>query len=160
MIESPAVYGLKRNNNDDGSVTLKWELPAGFKAANSRYVITYEGGTYILPMTQTKFVIPSEKEERTFNVEVRVEHFGKCRQNVDTKVSNTIRKGWENFQCRGEKRYICLTSTENYNFSGAKFWFIVRQNFFITSFLSSSFKKYQLCHISIKGLFYDLPGYS
>lgn len=76
MIESPAVYDLKRYNNDDGSVTLKWELPAGFKAANSRYVIAYEGGTYILPITQTEFIIPSGKKEKSFTVEVRVEHFG------------------------------------------------------------------------------------
>ena len=76
MIESPAVYGLKRYINDDGSVTLKWKLPAGFKAANSRYVAAYEGGTYILPMNQTKFVIPSGKKEKTFNVEVRVGYFG------------------------------------------------------------------------------------
>ena len=72
MIESPTVYGLKGYNNDNGSATLKWEFPVGFKAANSKYVVAYEGSTYILPMTQTEFVIPSVKEEETFNVEVRV----------------------------------------------------------------------------------------
>ena len=76
LIVSPAVNGLKKKNNDDGSVTLKWEVPNGFNAADARYVVAYEGDTYPLPMTQTKFVIPSRKEKKTFNVEVSIEHFG------------------------------------------------------------------------------------
>lgn len=62
--------------NDDGSVTLMWEVPKGFKATDARYMIAYEGDTYVLPMTQTKFNIPSGKEEKTFSVKVRIKHFG------------------------------------------------------------------------------------
>ena len=73
---SPAVNSLKKKNNDDGSVTLNWEVPKGFKATNARYIVAYEGDTYTLPMTQTEFVIPSGKDKKTFNVEVRMQHFG------------------------------------------------------------------------------------
>ena len=73
---SPAVNSLKKKNNDDGSVTLNWEVPQGFKATNARYIVAYEGDTYTLPMTQTEFVIPSGKDKKTFNVEVRMQHFG------------------------------------------------------------------------------------
>ena len=72
---SPAVNSLKKENNDDGSVTLKWEIPKGFKASDARYIVAYEGETYTLPMTQTEFVIPSGKYKKTFNVEVRRENF-------------------------------------------------------------------------------------
>ena len=75
LIVSPAINGLKKKNNDDGSVTLKWEVPKGFNAAGARYIVAYEGDTYTLPMTQTEFEIPSGKEKKTFNVEVRIEHF-------------------------------------------------------------------------------------
>lgn len=75
FIVSPAVNGLKKKNNDDGSVTLKWEIPKGFIATGARYIVAYEGDTYTLPMTQTEFEIPSGKEKKTFNVEVRIEHF-------------------------------------------------------------------------------------
>ena len=71
---SPTVNSLKKKNNDDGSVTLTWEVPKGFKAANAKYIVAYEGDTYTLPMTQTEFVIPPGKDEKTFNVEVRIEH--------------------------------------------------------------------------------------
>ena len=71
---SPAVNSLKKTNNDDGSVTLTWEVPKGFKAANAKYIVAYEGSTYALPMTQTEFVIPPGKDEKTFSVEVRIEH--------------------------------------------------------------------------------------
>ena len=76
LIVSPAVIGLKKKNNDDGSVTLTWEVPNGFNATEARYVVAYEGETYTLPMTQTEFLIPSEKEKKTFNVKVRKEYFG------------------------------------------------------------------------------------
>ena len=72
---SPAVNSLKKKNNDDGSVTLKWEVPKGFNATDARYIVAYEGDTYTLPMTQTEFVIPSGKEKKTFIVKVRLEHF-------------------------------------------------------------------------------------
>ena len=75
FIVSPAINGLKKKNNDDGSVTLKWEVPKGFNATGARYIVAYEGDTYTLPMTQTEFEIPSGKEKKTFNVEVRIEHF-------------------------------------------------------------------------------------
>lgn len=75
MIVSPAVNGLKKKNNDDGSVTLKWQVPEGFKATEARYIVAYEGGTYALPMTQTEFVIPSGNEKKTFSVKVRIEKF-------------------------------------------------------------------------------------
>ena len=73
---SPSVIVLKNKNNDDGSVTLTWEVPNGFKATEARYVVAYEGETYTLPMTQTEFLIPSGKEKKTFNVKVRKEYFG------------------------------------------------------------------------------------
>ena len=72
LIVSPAVNGLIKKNNDDGSVTLKWEAPKGFSATDARYVVAYEGDTYTLPITRTKFVIPSGKEKKTFNVEVSI----------------------------------------------------------------------------------------
>ena len=72
MIVSPAVNGLKKTNNDDGSVTLTWEVPNGFNATETRYVVAYEGETYTLPITQTVYVVPSGKEKITFNVKVRI----------------------------------------------------------------------------------------
>lgn len=72
LIVSPAVNGLKKTNNDDGSVTLTWEVPNGFNATEARYVVAYEGETYTLPITQTEFVVPSGKEKKTFNVKVRI----------------------------------------------------------------------------------------
>ena len=75
LIVSPVVIGLEKKNNDDGSVTLNWEVPKGFNTTGARYIVAYEGNTYTLPMSQTEFVIPSGKEKKTFNVEVRIEHF-------------------------------------------------------------------------------------
>ena len=72
MIVSPAVSGLKKKNNDDGSVTLTWQVPEGFNKTGARYIVAYEGDTFTLPMTQTEFVIPSGKEKKTFSVEVRI----------------------------------------------------------------------------------------
>ena len=72
MIVSPAVNYLKKKNNDDGSVTLKWEVPKGFNKTGARYIVAYEGDIYTLPMTQTEFVVPSGKEKKTFSVEVRI----------------------------------------------------------------------------------------
>ena len=76
LIVSPAVNGLKKKNNGDGSVTLTWEVPNGFNATEARYVVTYEGETYTLPMTRTEFLIPSGKEKKTFKVKVRIEYCG------------------------------------------------------------------------------------
>ena len=72
MIVSPAVSGLKKKNNDDGSVTLTWQVPEGFNKTGARYLAAHEGDTFTLPMTQTEFVIPSGKEKKTFSVEVRI----------------------------------------------------------------------------------------
>ena len=72
LIVSPAVNGLKKKNNDDVSVTLTWQVPEGFKKTGARYIVAYEGDTYTLPMAQTEFVVPSGKEKKTFNVEVRI----------------------------------------------------------------------------------------
>ena len=69
---SPAVNGLKKKNSDDGSVTLTWQVPEGFNKTGARYIVAYEGDTYTLPMAQTEFVVPSGKEKKTFNVEVRI----------------------------------------------------------------------------------------
>ena len=72
LIVSPAVNGLKKKNNDDGSVTLTGQVPEGFNKTGARFIVVYEGDTYTLPMAQTEFVIPSGKEKKTFNVEVRI----------------------------------------------------------------------------------------
>ena len=71
LIVSPAVNGLKKKN-DDGSVTLTWQVPEGFNKTGARYIVAYEGDTYTLPMAQTEFVVPSGKEKKTCNVEVRI----------------------------------------------------------------------------------------
>ena len=69
---SPAVSGLRKKNNDDGSVTLKWDAPKGFNTTGARYIVAYEGETYILPIAQTEFVISSGKETKSFSVKVRI----------------------------------------------------------------------------------------
>ena len=65
MIESAEFRGLKAYNNNDGSVTLKWKRPDRFKATDPRIVIAVQGQIYSLP-------IPSLKEEKTVNVDVRI----------------------------------------------------------------------------------------
>ena len=65
LIESAEFHGLKAYNNNDGSVTLKWKRPDRFKAADPRIVIAVKGEIYSLP-------IPSLKEEKVVNMEVRI----------------------------------------------------------------------------------------
>ena len=72
-IESPAVAELKKQNNDDGSVTLRWKKPAGFNGtnANAQYVVAYNGERYTLNMNQTEYTIKSKQKDESFTVEVR-----------------------------------------------------------------------------------------
>lgn len=73
-IESPAVAKLDKQNNDDGSVTLRWEKPAGFNGTNTnaQYVVAYKGERYILSMDQTEYTIKSKQKNERFAVEVRI----------------------------------------------------------------------------------------
>ena len=72
-IESPAVAKLEKQNNDDGSVTLRWKKPVGFNATNinARYIVAYKGERYILSMEQTEYTIKSKQKDKSFTVEVR-----------------------------------------------------------------------------------------
>ena len=70
-IESPAVEELKKQNNDDGSVTLIWKKPAGFNGINAQYVVAYNGERYTLNMSQTEYTITSKQKDESFIVEVR-----------------------------------------------------------------------------------------
>ena len=64
VIGSPPANQLKGYSNDDGSMTLKWERPSVYKA---RFVVAYEGEIYSLPL-------PSGKEGKTVNIEVKIEN--------------------------------------------------------------------------------------
>lgn len=64
VLETLPPNRVKGYSNDDGSVALKWERPPGYKA---RVVVAYEEEIYSLP-------IPSGKERKTVNVEVRIEN--------------------------------------------------------------------------------------
>ena len=71
-IESPAVKCLKKENKDDGSVTLKWEVPDGFDKKDATYIVEYDGQRYLLSMNQTEYTIKSGQEKKSFTVKVRV----------------------------------------------------------------------------------------
>ena len=70
-IESPEVKELKKQNKDDGSVTLTWEVPDGFVNENAQYVVEYNGERYFLSMNQTEYTFKSGLKDKSFTVKVR-----------------------------------------------------------------------------------------
>ena len=66
------MIGLKKTNNDDGSVTLTWNAPLNFKGVDPRYVVEYNGERYVLQFTQTEFKIPGG-QDKSFMVKVKLE---------------------------------------------------------------------------------------
>ena len=70
-IESPEVKELKKQNKDDGSVTLTWKVPDGFVNKNARYIVEYNGERYFLSIDQTEYTIKSGLKDKRFSVKVR-----------------------------------------------------------------------------------------
>ena len=66
------MRNLKKTNNDDGSVTLTWKAPHNFKGDDPKYVVEYNGETYLLEFTQTEFIVLGG-QDKSFMVKVRLE---------------------------------------------------------------------------------------
>ena len=64
---------LKKTNNNDGSVTLTWNAPLNFKGDDPKYVVEYDGKRYVLEFTKTEFIIPADRDKKSFTVKVRLE---------------------------------------------------------------------------------------
>lgn len=70
MTVSPQVRDLEKKNNDNGSVTITWNAPLNFNAANPKYVVEYNREKKVLDFTQTEFVIPVGQGKKSFVVKV------------------------------------------------------------------------------------------